>query len=237
MALITKIDFSKDVFQRPGTISYLSGSTSIGEFLFIKDIKIDTIKSYTIEPINNSLIKNKPDVNDVLAYDGTIFKPISLTGGTIANEFAFFETGSTSGDLYLQRKPQGRSGYISGYSGGTCAPEINFDGYVTTITQIDFFTEKAAKNSGHPLSSTTTTFKIQQISSTSVIDLANIFFTGMTISSGTSKTVNYFKSYIPNPPITITGNTLWGVLFTSQTTSNNVTNLENFGLNIKYYKI
>lgn len=70
MEFITKADYSRQLKQNAGTLAYFSGSTSIGEKLYIKNIEIDT---------------SGATVGSMFIFDGIKFKPSLSSGTTIVN--------------------------------------------------------------------------------------------------------------------------------------------------------
>lgn len=70
MEFITKSDYSRQLRQNPNTIAYLSGSTSIGQSLYIKNIEVDT---------------SGATIGSIFVFDGIKFKPSTVSGTTVVN--------------------------------------------------------------------------------------------------------------------------------------------------------
>lgn len=70
MEFITKADYSRQLRQNAGTLAYFSGSTSIGENLYIKNIEVDT---------------SGATVGSMFIFDGIKFKPSLSSGTTVVN--------------------------------------------------------------------------------------------------------------------------------------------------------
>jgi len=78
---ITKSDYSRQLRQNADTIAYLSGSTSIGQSLYVKNVEIDT---------------SGATIGSIFVFDGIKFKPSNASGTTVVNG-----TGVTSVGLSL----------------------------------------------------------------------------------------------------------------------------------------
>lgn len=114
MSDITRINFSKDVFQKTNTNAFLSGNTYIGGNLYVKNIEINTSGATN---------------GDSLVFDGTMFKPTSvITYNSVTySELVNLISGSTLilGSYYLINDFQ------------TCydQPDYDYNGNLTTTSE------------------------------------------------------------------------------------------------------